>query len=169
MHEKYSDWKPNFLCISICYVEGVWVCICTIFQASAHRKSETKIIKSIGKRLMPDLSFRIFYKKKLDWEEHLRPHPLHSKLTTLILKNKLNLEIVVWCNPVKNISIGILLSDYKGGISHVIDVSSSLSQKPEGLLHVENESHVQNLQRREKIYLGYFSVHWFYFFKQCSV
>ena len=67
MHEKYSDWKPNFLCISICYIECVWVCICTIFQASAHRKSETEIIKSIGKRLMPDLSFRIFYKKKLDW------------------------------------------------------------------------------------------------------
>lgn len=97
MHEKYSDRKPNFLCISICYIEkkGVWVCICIIFQASAHRKSETEIIESIGKRLMPDFSFRIFYKKKLDWEECLRPHSLYSKLTTLILKNKLNSEIVV--------------------------------------------------------------------------
>lgn len=97
MHEKYSDWKPNFLCISICYTEekGVWVCICIIFQASAHRKSEAEIIKGIRKRLMPDFSFRIFYEKKLDCEELLRPHPLYSKLTTLILENKLNLEILV--------------------------------------------------------------------------
>ena len=97
MHEKYSDWKPNFLCISICYTEdkGVWVCMRIIFQASAHRKSEAEIIKGIRKRLMPDFSFRIFYEKKLDCEELLRPHPLYSKLTTLILENKLNLEILV--------------------------------------------------------------------------
>ena len=31
-------------------------------------------------------------------------------------------------------------------------------------MHVQNELHVQNLQRRDKIYLGYFSMHWFYFF-----
>lgn len=41
---------------------------------------------------MHDFSFRIIYEKELDWEELLMSHTLYSRLTTLILENKLSLD-----------------------------------------------------------------------------